>query len=611
MRWQSTWRAAGKLGLALLVMTGAAAPGFAQTAPAAASALPHLLDQGWSPATRSMFYTTSQGSRIMPYAWFKALTQANTATPFAADALARYGYLPNDDKAANPEALPVGLVLDGVGANTAIGITCAACHTREISYRGVNYRIDGGPAKADFQGFLSDLAKAARATLASPVAFDGFAHRVLKGDYNAAGARDLRATVAAWTEGSGGLLGYASFMDRALPSQSWGPGRLDAFGMIFNRLSGLDLKLPGNVRVADAPVRYPFLWNATKQAKTQWNGAAPNGFDILGMVRNTGEVYGVFAEFSPHKGLIHIRPVVYNGKTNSANFVNLQKLEVAIKTLKPPTWPPEFGLKPQAVIDRGRDIYESTCSKGCHEKKDTSVPDIWETPILSIGTDARMYDNALATADPGVMLGEQQPLLLGPTLENPAHQTDILGTAVIGTLLQQLLDDAINPARWNSSGVWEAVRQDQRGLNVDAKTLAHDPAAIKGLIQQQAEKMKEGLSLALKAAPATNNAPAYEARVLEGIWAAGPYLHNGSVPNLWELLQPPAKRMKTFMVGSREFDPEKVGFAIDASPFNAAIDVSGACGGKDAGNSNCGHNYGTDLPDSDKWALIEYLKTLN
>lgn len=69
-------------------------------------------------------------------------------------------------------------------------------------------------------------------------------------------------------------------MVRALPKNGWGVGRLDAVGMIFNRVSGLDIgpppdfMIPENMKTADAPVRYPFLWNAPRQDKTQWPGFA-------------------------------------------------------------------------------------------------------------------------------------------------------------------------------------------------------------------------------------------------------------------------------------------------------------------------------------------------
>ena len=77
--------------------------------------------------------------------------------------------------------------------------------------------------------------------------------------------------------------------------------------MIFNRLTGLDLGpppsylIPGNIQKAAAPVRYPFLWNAAIQDHTQWPGFADNGNTILGLARNLGEVYGVFATFAPQK----------------------------------------------------------------------------------------------------------------------------------------------------------------------------------------------------------------------------------------------------------------------------------------------------------------------
>jgi hypothetical protein len=91
----------------------------------------------------------------------------------------------------------------------------------------------------------------------------------------------LKENVKAW------YLRYHTLIVRALPTPPWGPSRLDAVGMIFNRLTGLDLGpppsylIPDNIKQADAPVRYPFLWNAPKQDKTQWPGFADNGNDIL------------------------------------------------------------------------------------------------------------------------------------------------------------------------------------------------------------------------------------------------------------------------------------------------------------------------------------------
>src|SRR5277367_6630202 len=66
--------------------------------------------QGWTDADRSVFYTTGQGSQIMPVAWFKALRRLDAAdAPFDDDQLARYGYLAWTDP-ANPLNLPIGFI---------------------------------------------------------------------------------------------------------------------------------------------------------------------------------------------------------------------------------------------------------------------------------------------------------------------------------------------------------------------------------------------------------------------------------------------------------------------------------------------------------------------
>jgi hypothetical protein len=95
---------------------------------------------------------------------------------------------------------------------------------------------------------------------------------------------------------------------------------------------------------------------------------------------------------------------------------------------------------------------------------------------------------------------------------------------------------------------------------------------------------------------------------LQGIWATAPYLHNGSVPSLAELLKPSTARVAQFKVGSN-YDIQNVGLAAEQTQFNASI-VTTDCSKLDSGNSRCGHEYGTQLTDQEKKALLEYLKTL-
>jgi len=100
---------------------------------------------------------------------------------------------------------------------------------------------------------------------------------------------------------------------------------------------------------------------------------------------------------------------------------------------------------------------------------------------------------------------------------------------------------------------------------------------------------------------------AYESRVLNGVWAVAPYLHNGSVPNLWELMKHAKDRQSSFMVGSRIFDPKNVGYATDESPFKTGAFIADPANAN--GNGNGGHEFGAGLTDQERWAIIEYLKT--
>ena len=97
---------------------------------------------------------------------------------------------------------------------------------------------------------------------------------------------------------------------------------------------------------------------------------------------------------------------------------------------------------------------------------------------------------------------------------------------------------------------------------------------------------------------------AYESRVLYGIWATAPYLHNGSVPSLWELMKPAKDRVTTFNVGCRHFDPKNVGFVIDDPSCKTGTFVVDP----NNGNGNGGHEFGTDLSEDDRWAIVEFLK---
>jgi hypothetical protein len=570
--------------------------------------------QGWSAADRETFYTTSQGSHLIPYAWFKALKRTDVDEPFAADKLQRYGFLAHDVSQANPEGLPVGFVIDGPVASGQLGLTCAACHTGQLEYAqgGVVHalRIDGGPAKTDAQQFLADLLAASRATLAEPARFDAFAKAVLGPGANAAKAAQVKDGLGKW------VAQFGEFMDISLPAASpWGPGRLDAFGMIFNRIAARDLGIRDNYKVADAPVRYPFVWNASRQDRTQWNGGVQNGLYIQALGRNTGEVLGVFADFAPHRLIppTPLAPAIIDFKNNSINFAGLQTLEEKIAALRPPPWPREiFGLDEQLAA-KGKPLFDANCGS-CHAvQASLDLPGLWRTPILAVGTDPKMLKNSQRTAQPGPLLGAlMPPPAIGARIGDPAKAGDLLATAVVGTLLAEAFVPPVPPpTKLVQSGVFRALRGDFAehfpGENLDTLVDPRRLATARiGALLKLKPFIDAKLSNMFSPPPAVGEA-AYESRVLDGVWAVAPYLHNGSVPNLWELMKPAKDRKSSFMVGSRIFDPKNVGYAVDESPFKTGTFLADPANAN--GNGNGGHEFGAALTDDERWQIIEYMKT--
>lgn len=103
------------------------------------------------------------------------------------------------------------------------------------------------------------------------------------------------------------------------------------------------------------------------------------------------------------------------------------------------------------------------------------------------------------------------------------------------------------------------------------------------------------------------NLVGYNTPFLDGLWLRAPYLHNGSVPSLQDLLLPPEARPKKFWRGYDLYDPVNVGF-VSTGP--AAERVGSIFDTTLRSNGNGGHVFGTTLPEPEKQALLEYLKTL-
>jgi mono/diheme cytochrome c family protein len=558
-----------------------------------ANAEPLQVDQGanWNRAAQKDFYSRDQGSRLIPWAWIGALKQVD-GKPFMAESLNRYGYLPNE--ASSPPGLPVGFVVISQDGADMLGLTCAACHTRQIEVGGKAYRIDGGPAIADLGSFWRDLDSAVGKVLSDQATFADFAQSVLGSGKTPATEAALREQVQAWFEGAHAIA------ERGLPKDRlWGPGRLDAVGMILNRVSGLDIGPPPsfvikeNIKTADAPVRPPFLWNAVTQDKTQWPGFADNGDWLLGLARNLGEVYGVFGIVHPKKDPSHLLGFDFN-HDSTAQYAGLVALEGLIARIGPPKWPWAVNSK---LAEAGKEIFNRSTGAGgcadCHGVR-AGEPrvfnhDTWWTPLQDVDTDLREYLALRRPVKTGALEGAQivdaAPPFLTPPLKAEDAAISVLATAVKGAVAQHLFPIFVTP-------------QDREHIDRFSLLLTAVAPQIKGLAgAYHTEEVT-------KAKPEFK----YESRVLEGIWAAAPYLHNASVPTLVELLKPAAERVKEFKVGPN-YDTENIGLAVAQTKFDFTLKTTG-CDARGSGDSRCGHEFGLTLSPDEKKALLEYLKTL-
>lgn len=99
----------------------------------------------------------------------------------------------------------------------------------------------------------------------------------------------------------------------------------------------------------------------------------------------------------------------------------------------------------------------------------------------------------------------------------------------------------------------------------------------------------------------------YVAPPLDGVWASAPYFHNGSVPNLYEVLNSEARTERWTRTGdAKDVDWDKMGWNYDPEPKNKKWTFDTTL----PGFSNVGHYFGDKLTDEERWAVVEYLKTL-
>lgn len=537
----------------------------------AATAVTYLAN-GWSQAERDRYYHLEEGSELMPYALLASLTSVKTGKPFLEN-MERFGFLPDRASATNPKGLPVGLTVSrsrnaGTAGLEIVGFNCAACHVGEFTYRGKRVRVDGAPGMVNLQGYQVEFKDSLDAALKSP--------------------RKLLALIAA--------------MER-LQNAADAPSQEDA-----GRYAGEpELSTAGDVPPAPNadPSFHSISSNAADAARP-----APRGSFRDRLKANVAFLKARLAHIRNGKLLVDgTEPGP--GRVDAFGAArNLLFPQYAVKMQSPVSFPfiwsvpDNIGRKPEEF-------------KWIHYDGDTNS--ILERNIgQALGMGA-VFDPV--TYESTLRIGKLHELeVLTHKLWAPQWPAEVLGAVDVNKASQgeQIFKQKCSGCHQDRMCPQMQIgtdphRADSFGQPVDKVPFPTAVAPILGGLKRRAF-VDDGISPAdqarMDASPVVWRATGqYLARPLNGIWATGPYLHNGSVPTLYHLLHPDRRPTK-FAVGAPEFDPVAIGYQSDVSITGPNVWIYDTT---QPGNSNIGHSgeaFGTNLSEEDKSALLEYLKKL-
>ncbi len=581
----------------------------------------------------------------------------------------------------NPNGLPVGFARlhNGTDPTTGepyedqLGLTCAACHTGHLEYKNVSIQFDGGPSMVNLGEVERAIGLSIGYTLKLKILgrFNRFASRLEEIKGHAVDREKLEADLQSKFDE---IFAQKTLETRLLKGQKddnldEGFGRLDALNRIGNQVfftNFLDKKkftlpeplLEANLARQDAPVSFPPIWDTPYFLWAQYDASVLNE-----LVRNAGEALGVNARVNMTAAAPG-RPL-FGSSVNMENIAHFEELlrgtdpfkatgadAMKFSGLLAPKWKDAQAKFPgdaawatdDKLVEKGRDLYRAHCFE-CHRgpvndpEFDKKYPDdsFWkadnpdraaknEKNWVEIG--GRHYFNVVQVPVSVIGTDRQQSRVL---TERRVRLPKALGISPIDDL-NKAGGCGLLPEEASDTPFVLAL------MDVVAKTIDQWHIA-KGTSEEMKQKMSGPRKncqnpRVFVAARASSNGkdrdvlalvPHYRARPLDGVWATAPYLHNGSVPTLRDMLLPQDKRPASFCVGSREFDPVNVGVVTKVDNEDACapgltnFDVSLL------GNSNRGHSFegketdvrklppgviGPELTDDERRSLVEYLKIL-
>lgn len=494
---------------------------------------------GWSHGDLDFLLRGSMSGEFIPEKSFRALVRANP--DLFPKGVASFGFLTDAG-----EDLPIGLgrrEVPHLGGEVSIGLNCAACHVGEA-------RFDGGPT-VRVAGMTSPF---------DPEAFYG-------------------ATLTAMARASqpDGMKRYlAGYLAECDPSADIATRQL--FNAEWDRQHNAIVAGIADAGTMSRHLPAGLMSPIDPDAMRLTSGRLQQGVDLAAVVREHLKLFhniGVALHLPP-KPPSKLPPPSGPGRNTAFGL-----LSAVLFNEPTPHAPTKFSP-----------VWNADQRAWVHWDGNTSSP-IGRNILASLGLGAPL-DGHRAIMDYGLVDRQTQ---LSETIRPPQYPMPMdEDAAARGARIYQA-----NCAKCHDI---EAGYEDQR-LH-DVAKVGTDPARAKLFTPKQAELYNDFFAkLELDGytpprEPTVRSTGKYMAPDLAGVWARAPYLHNGSVRTMRELLTPPGERPKSHRRGTTRYDEANMGFKNEGA---YVFDTTSP------GNSNAGHDYGTRLSDRQKRDLIEYLRT--
>lgn len=550
------------------------------------------LDVGFTPEEQDLWHHHDEGSGFLPLSFFQALEDAETGKSFL-ESLPRFGLVADpNSKLGLPIGMSVGVPSTAPNDALLIGVSCAGCHSGQYTYRGTAMTIDGAPNMLDFEALLNALTHSLETTLSSPSKLFDLIQTVMKLEHEAQQEGELLevdpASLSLMTEVAGSTDDH--------PLGSLREHLADGLHKAYH---------------ADSP----------EAAKTHLEETAQN----LPSVDHSSHSAGQEAVETLRGSLTKFQDDLAYIRRHAERLVTLKKA-FSNQTEAGPGRADSFGAIWDLLVQKDQvtalnapvsipHLYEYATFEWVHwDGNSSTVMGRDYSQAIALGADL-IEETGESTVLPRNIIALEHT---AQSLEAPAWPVDVLGPI---DAVKAARGEAIYTAQCHQCHGGETlVPMDEIGTDPmrasNFASLEQDGKNYAQLLVEIGDRLTEVSFAAHEITPAdlepversddptwriTN---AYHTRTLNGIWASPPYLHNGSVPTLWDLLQPASERPAEFQVG-RELEPERVGIDGSRQPVGGWTFSTA-----EVGNSNAGHEYGVELSAEEKWDLVEYLKTL-